>query len=829
MGANVPAPSRQNPDGKGRDLPGSTSDRLQQKLIAHDIKGEKAIAVAQAPIAFFVLLLHLLAQFNIGWQSFNLWVVAALAVLLATSSLRLSIANSGHLSERPLDVLNFVDLSIFLLLIWSYQFAYGHPAGGVLKAPSFMLLFVLIALRALRFHPRPIIIAGATAVAGWCVIVFATVLKDGTPALTHSYPEYLTSFGILLGAEIEKAISLIAVTIFLVVATHKARGILSEAAHAADYADALDAARCNLEEAEKAREKAEAALGELAQRDAELSDQNERFNAALDNMSQGLCMFDEEQRLVVCNDRYIEMYDLPARLAQPGTYFREIIEHRIASGVYAGDEPETYIQERLTAVVEGAPSTKIQELTSGRHIAIVHRPMSNGGWLATHDDMTEIQRIEMQIAHMAKHDALTDLPNRVLLRERIEHALQSAQNGQQFAILCLDLDHFKSINETLGHPIGDDLLKAIATRLRDCVGEADTIARLGGDEFAIIQISEDQPQDAMALADRIYDAIKQPFDLNGHQVVIDASFGIVVAPNDGNDPDQLLKNADIALYRAKSDGRGIYRFFEAEMDAHMRERRELELDLRKALDGHEFELHYQPLFNLQSDELSGFEALLRWRHPQRGLISPAKFIPLAEEIGVIVPLGEWVLRQACAEAANWPDHIKVAVNLSPVQFKSGGLVPIVISALASSGVAAERLELEITESILLQDNKSTLETLHLLRSLGARIAMDDFGTGYSSLSYLRSFPFDKIKIDGSFVRDLSARHDAVAIIRAVASLGNSLGMTTTAEGIETEEQLASVRAEGYTEGQGYLFSPPRPADEISRHFFDSAKIIAIRA
>lgn len=815
--------------GEHKSRLGSASNRLQQTLREYDAKGEKAIAVGQAAISLFILLLHIAAQTNNYWQSVNFWVAGLLVVLTASSCLRLRIAQSKPLQERLLDVLSIVDLSIFLLLIWSYQFAYDLPAGSVLKAPSYVFLYVLVALRALRFHPRPILIAGMTAMAGWALIVLLSVTTDGTSAITHDYTQYLSTYKILIGAEIEKMVGLAAITIFLCVGSNQARKILSRAAHAEDYAEALEAARRNLNDAKKAKQTAEAALAELDQRDAELREQNKHFNAALDNMSQGLCMFDGNEELVVCNDLYMQMYDLEPELAKQGTPFRKFIEHRIQSGVYAGNDPEEYIEERLEAVRERTPSTKLQSLTNGRVIAIGHRPTSDGGWVATHEDITELQRIQAQIVHMAHHDALTDLANRVLLRERIEEALPQARRGSGFAVLCLDLDRFKNVNDTFGHPVGDELLKAVSRRLLACVRETDTVARLGGDEFAIVQISDNQPQDATALADRISDVLKEPFELNDRHMVVDSSIGIALAPGDGDDPDQLLKNADMALYRAKGDGRGIFRFFETEMDERMKMRGALELDLRNAFAAGEFDLNYQPLVNLKSNEVSGFEALLRWKHPHRGMVPPAEFIPVTEEIGLIIPLGEWVVRQACAEAASWPEHIRIAVNISPMQFKSGNLVSVIMNALSLSGIRPCRLELEITETALLQDTAATLETLHQLRRLGVKIAMDDFGTGYSSLSYLRSFPFDKIKIDGSFVQDLSKGEDAVAIIRAVASLGNSLGMITTAEGVETEEQLRSVREEGYTEIQGFLFSKPKSAEEISRQYFGGHKKAAIGA
>ena len=417
---------------------------------------------------------------------------------------------------------------------------------------------------------------------------------------------------------------------------------------------------------------------------------------------------------------------------------------------------------------------------------------------------------------MARHDALTGLPNRVLFHDRLTRALTRAEEGSSVAVLCIDLDRFKTVNDTLGHPVGDGLLKGVAERLSGCVREGDTVARLGGDEFAVIQHRLDSAEAAGLLAERIVETLSAPFEVGGHQVVTGASVGIAIAPADGSMAEELLKKADMALYRAKAEGRGAYHYFEEEMDERLQARRLLELDMRRALVAGEFELFYQPLLNLAENRIAGCEALLRWRHPERGLVMPGEFISLAEEIGLIAPLGEWVLRRACAEAVHWPDEMKVAVNLSPVQFRSRGLVATVMSALANSGLPASRLELEITESVLLDDNAVNIKVLHELRALGVRIAMDDFGTGYSSLSYLRSFPFDKIKIDRSFVADLTDHGDALAIVKAVASLGASLGMVTTAEGVETEDQFDRLRNEGCTEIQGYLISEPCDAATLRR-------------
>lgn len=553
----------------------------------------------------------------------------------------------------------------------------------------------------------------------------------------------------------------------------------------------------------------------LYQREAELSSQNQRFDAAINNMMQGLCMFDQDKRLVVCNEQYARMYGLSADQVKVGTTLRAILEYRTATGNSPNDI-ESYVNNRLKEVDCCVPYQVVNELRDGRVISVVHQPLATGGWVALHQDITEQKRAEQKIAHMAHHDALTGLPNRVLFREQLNDHLGSVKYGASLAVLCLDLDYFKQANDTFGHPIGDALLCAVARRLRDYVRKTDFVARLGGDEFAILQTGVEQPMSASLLAQQLVDAMVKPFDVDGHEIAIGTSIGISVAPNDSNDADYLLKSADMALYRTKEQGRSGFSFFEQKMDAEMQERRTLEIDLRKAIAVGEFELFYQPVINLKDDTICGFEALLRWNHPTRGKVSPATFIPLAEETGLIIGLGEWVLRQACAEAAKWPSDLKIAINLSPVQFRSKTLVATVMSAIANAGIASNRVELEITEAILLQNSETTIVTLHQLHSLGVRISMDDFGTGYSSLSYLQSFPFDKIKIDQSFTRDVHRNSDALAIIHAVSGLGVSLGMTITVEGVETKEQLELIRAEGCNEVQGYLFSTPRPASEVPR-------------
>jgi diguanylate cyclase (GGDEF)-like protein len=540
----------------------------------------------------------------------------------------------------------------------------------------------------------------------------------------------------------------------------------------------------------------------------------ERLDAALSHMVQGLAMFDGELRLVLANERYAEVYGLEPAQVKPGMHLREIVEHRVAKGHYGAKTVDEVVEPMLARAAGQDASHHVVELPDRRFVAVSVQPMANGGRVTTHHDITEQRRSEAKIAHMARHDALTGLPNRAFLNERLEQAL--ARRSDIVATHILDLDRFKHVNDTLGHPVGDVLLQMVADRLRSLVRDTDTIARMGGDEFVIVQAGLPQVADATSLAGRVIAALSEPFDIDGHHVVIGTSVGIAIGPSNGETPDELVKNADLALYRAKSDGRGTFRFFEPDMDSLMQSRRILEQDLRKALAGGELELHYQPVVNLDRNEISGCEALIRWRHPGRGMVSPTAFIPLAEEIGLIVPLGEWVIRQACTTAARWPGKLKVAVNLSPAQFRSPGLLQVIVGALASSGLPANRLELEVTETILLQDSDTTLDILYRLRELGVRIAMDDFGTGYSSLSYLQRFPFDKIKIDRSFIGNIVESASSLNIVRAVAALASGLGVTATAEGVETQAQLETIKLEGCTEMQGFLFSKPLPADAVEK-------------
>jgi len=679
-----------------------------------------------------------------------------------------------------------------------------------------------------------------------------------------------------------------------------------------------------------------------AQRRLEL--EKERLDTALNNMTQGLVLYDASARVVTTNQRYLDLHSLTTDLVKPGLHFRGLIQLRKDTGTFNGDVDE-FCSSVMHEVARGRVHHRLLECDDGRAFLIVNKPLTQGGWVATIEDITERRNLEQErdrnqtflreiidhipsqitvkdartrqyllvnsvaefqfgmardvivgktafdvfvkesadavtadddktlqtadgvfldehpwdtklgrryitskrigirdradelryiinvvddvterrradekIAHLAHYDALTDLPNRVLFRERIEQELKRAEQGKPFALLYIDIDEFKAINDSLGHHVGDELLKAVAGRLRACVREDDMVARLGGDEFAVIKTGIASMMEVEDFVAPLYEAIRSPCQCLGHQLSTNASIGIALAPRDGTELDQLIKNADLAMYAAKSGGRRTYRFFEPAMDASAKARLTMEQDLRQALASGGFEIHYQPLVDLARDEVCGCEALLRWRHPERGMVSPAEFIPVAEDAGLIDELGDWVLRTACAEAATWPDHIRIAVNVSPIQLKCQTLAIRIAGALATSGLRPDRLELEITEAVLIRDDEAALAILHQLRGIGVRIALDDFGTGYSSLSYLKRFPFDKIKIDRCFVSDIDAAGGSSSIVQAVVNIAAALNTTTVAEGVETETQRALLRELGCTEMQGYLFSAARPAAEVKKLF-----------
>jgi diguanylate cyclase (GGDEF)-like protein len=551
--------------------------------------------------------------------------------------------------------------------------------------------------------------------------------------------------------------------------------------------------------------------GQHAAAQRKLSEKSQHLDTAINNMTQGLLLFDSSGHLVICNRRYIEMFGLSTDVVKPGCHLRDLIRHRHERGSFVGDV-DAYCARFLDPNGSLVQDT-ITSTPDGRTIRLIFKRSPDGGWATTLEDVTEGRRDQARIEHLAHYDALTNLPNRSLFQRHAEGLLLETE-GRGFAILYIDIDEFKRINDTLGHLIGDEFLKGVAERLRQSVGPEDFIARLGGDEFAILQHSIESAEDVHALLARIYQALRTPFDCDGHQLASDASIGIAVAPRDGSDLFDLLKNADLAMYAAKAAGRRTYRFFDPAMEQQANHRRELEADLRAALAQGSFELHYQPQVDLRSDRVTGCEALLRWRHPVRGMVSPADFVPVAEETGLIEEIGQWVLRTACAEAVTWPANVRIAVNVSPIQFRSETLSLKVAAALSETGLDPRRLELEITEAVLIADDDAALATLNQLRSLGIHIALDDFGTGYSSLQYLQRFPFDKIKIDRSFVKEVTRNSSSASIIRAVVSIAADRNMVTTAEGVETVQQRETVQNLGCTQMQGFLFSAARPAQEI---------------
>ncbi|BCB19422.1 EAL domain-containing protein [Bosea sp. ANAM02] len=582
------------------------------------------------------------------------------------------------------------------------------------------------------------------------------------------------------------------------------------------------------------------AIHQRERADAERARAANVLDNAIEAMSDGFVMWDADDRLVTCNERYRELYALSAPFMIAGAHFEDIIRKGAEVGQYpqaSGDVGE-FVRDVTTWHRQGSGSIE-RLLPDGRWLLITERRMRDGGIVGIRTDITALKEAladlaaantraneaaeearqqnvalveqESRIRFLAHHDDLTSLQNRFAFRGQIAKSLlRKGGEPATVALLFLDLDHFKDVNDTLGHPVGDLLLLSVAERLATCVRDTECVARLGGDEFAVLSLGQDQPRQAQALGARIIKVLSQPYLIQDRTISISASVGIAIAEGPDFDADLLLKQADLALYEAKAQGRGVCCVFTAAMDEQLRARLALEMDLRKAIEDQQFELSYQPIFDLRTGTLRGFEALLRWHHPERGLVGPADFVPLAEETRLIVEIGEWVIRQACANAVQLPGDLRIAVNLSPVQLIFGDAVATVRGILAETGLDPARLELEITETALLANDNRNLATLRGLKALGVRIVLDDFGTGYSSLSHLRLFPLDKVKIDRSFVRDMTAHSDSAAIVAAVAALATELGMATTAEGIETQDQLDAVDRAGCTEAQGYLLGKPQP-------------------
>jgi diguanylate cyclase (GGDEF)-like protein/PAS domain S-box-containing protein len=586
--------------------------------------------------------------------------------------------------------------------------------------------------------------------------------------------------------------------------------------HALGHANEVYSIRDMRERDESKVRIAELAM-DLDRTEAGLRQRNFLLDVVLQNMTQGMAMYDRDQRLVLANDRYAEIYGVSPEDIIPGTKLRDVVQKRIDDGLFAGVSAKAYLEERL-APVERETET-VHTLNDGRVISISQRPMPGGGWVTTHDDITELRRVEEENRHLAQHDTLTLLPNRTSLRAMLNETLAAAaRKRRRLAVLIINLDHFRDINDTLGNRMGDGLLAAMAERLSAFKRRTTLLGRVGDDEFVLVEAVDRPGRDAAALANRVLDHIRKPFTVEGRLVKVGATIGISISPADGEEADLLLRRADMALYRAKQKERGSFAFFEPSMEKHLAEQLSLQDALADALMKGQFELHYQPLVNLVKKEISGFETLLRWNHPARGLILPADFIPAAEAAGMMHAIGEWALRQACREAAQWPAPLKVTHNVSISQFKSPDFAQMVISALASAGLSAQRLEIEVSESVIWENREEALAITKRLAELGVSIALDDFGTRFSSLSQLGAFPFKSVKIDRSFVGAVSGAAESQAMVRTLLRLGASFGAEITAEGVETREQFDFVQREGFTEMQGYYFSPPKTAEEIRRLF-----------
>lgn len=561
---------------------------------------------------------------------------------------------------------------------------------------------------------------------------------------------------------------------------------------------------------------------EVSEEAAELRRANERFESAVENVPQGICLFDANQRVIVANARYGEIYKLTPEEIKPGTTLQEILESRKRQGTNFAIATDVYRAVNIKKVHE------ILDLADGRTVSISRSVLSDGGWLTSHEDITQRRQNERKVAYLATHDPLTGLPNRACFVSELERVTAESGAIGNTAVFLLDLDRFKAVNDTLGHAAGDQLLKEVASRLSSEIREHDLVARLGGDEFAIIQnLDAAVHEPVISLALRIIDVIGRPFELDGHIASVGTSIGIALCPEQGRDGTELIKKADLALYAVKEGGRNNFRIYDAEMTEVVEHQKLLESELTRAIEREEFELYYQPVLDLKTRRVTGAEALIRWNHPERGMLSPDQFIPLAEETGLIVTLGEWVLQQGCRDAAAWPENLRVAINLSAHQFNCGNLFDLVLCALVESGLSPWRLELEITEFVLLDNRPEYLQTLRQLKNIGVSIVLDDFATGHSATRQLMLEAVDRIKIDKSFVHGMTSQRESSAIVASTIALARGLGISVTAEGVETHEQLHQLSLAGADLAQGYLIGRPMPlGDFLSEGRQSHAEIVA---
>lgn len=723
----------------------------------HEQNVERFIAIAQVAFALLIVIAYGASDVGI-WQDGTFVAIAiSLGILVASSVMRISIASRPSLPDLTLDGPTFIDFTAVLAIVATCQIS-GPASTSEFRVEHLVLAaIVMIGLRSLRAHPRPVFVSGLAALSASIVIIntvpsiaFGGVAGTGMASGSNHTLLALTALGAYVG-----------------VMTYAAWHIRQSLWH---------------------------------------------LNATLENMPHGVALFDREHRLVVSNTQYSGLYGLSDHHRTPGTKITELIRYRYENNCFGDVDYKEHSDDWVHGFV-GAES-ETQELANGRVYNIRRQREMDGRIVTTTEDVTEHRRLEARIEHLAYHDALTGLANRTQMHQRLENSLQQNRADDGLTLFCMDLDQFKEINDSLGHHVGDALLRAVADRLLACVRDGDLVARIGGDEFVILLNGKTCEVHAATMAQRMIDSLTKPFDLKGHQVLTSVSIGIAFRDDLDCNDETLMKKADLALYRAKESGRGTYCFYDEFMSKRLQKRRAIERDLRTALRRDEFEMHYQPIMSADRMVIESVEALIRWHHPEKGMISPGDFIPVADEIGLAVPLGNWVIQQACKDAATLPDHIKVSVNVSAEQFYKPGLAQTVENALKSSGLAAKRLELEITETALLENSRMTISTLRDLHRLGVQIALDDFGTGYSSLSYLQKFSFDRIKIDRSFVMNAAIDAPSSEIIRTVIDLGQRLGMAVTAEGVETREQLDRVTSDGCTAIQGFLISRPLPLSDV---------------